>query len=333
MKPPRAQGSIQDDANGALEDSPPFELPDGVKVAVALPCYNEAMTIAKVVRDFRQALPGADILVFDNNSSDATAEQALSAGARVVQVPQQGKGNVVRAIFDTVSANVLVMADGDDTYPASEVGALIQPVLEGRADMVVGNRIVKLETGAMRNLHEFGNRMINRVINIVFGTMHSDILSGFRAFNRRFMESVPILATGFEVETELNLQARRVGLNVLEVPCSYRSRPEGSESKLRTFSDGRRIMRTALTIFRDHYPMQFFGLLSLLSWCIAGVAGVLRVLKIWDLTDLPNALLTGTIIIFAPMGLLLLGIGLILNSISINFREQNQLISRRKRNP
>ena len=299
-------------------------------VAVAIPCYNEAVTIAKVVRDFRTVLPQASIFVFDNNSTDGSPELARESGAIVHPVRKQGKGYVLRAIFDVVVADAVVVVDGDDTYYPEEAPALLKPVLRGEADMVVGNRLPKATDNSMRQLHQFGNRLIVATINRMFGTAYKDILSGYRVFSRRFIESVPLLTQGFEIETELTLQALEKDLEVIEMPISYRSRPPGSQSKLRSFYDGYRIMLAAAILLRDHHPLRLFGLSSLLCILIVFTAGVLRMLGYLNFPTLPASLLSGIVLLFAPLGIMSLGIGLTLNAINTRFREINQ-INRRNR--
>ena len=188
------------------------------KIVVAIPCFNEAATIEKVVRDFRSVLQNAEICVFDNNSTDGSADLARSAGAEVIRVPQQGKGHVMRVIFDTVVADALIVIDGDDTYFAADAPALLEPILRAEADMMVGDRLQTSTDHAMRRSHQWGNRLIVASINRMFGTSFRDILSGYRVFSRRFVKEVPLLMSGFETETEMTLQALEEGLVVVEVP-------------------------------------------------------------------------------------------------------------------
>jgi len=230
------------------------------KIAVVIPCYNEAVTIVQVVEGFRAQLPDADIYVFDNNSTDESAQLATQAGAIVHKVRKQGKGNVIQAAFDIVVADALVMIDGDDTYFPEDVHDLLQPVLAGEVDMVVGNRLARATDENMRRLHHLGNKMIVSAINLMFGTRYLDILSGYRVFSRRFVENVPLLTPGFETETEMTLQALEEGMIIIEMPISYRSRPADSHSKLNSFRDGYRIMMTAAILLRDHNPLRIFGL-------------------------------------------------------------------------
>lgn len=232
------------------------------RIAIFIPCYNEGVTIRKVVSDFRREIPEADVHVFDNNSGDNTRDEALAAGATVHHVPVQGKGAVVRQIFRTIECDVGVMVDGDDTYPADRVRDLIQPVLQGRAEMVVGTRLQQHESASFRPLHVFGNQLVLQSINTLFGARLTDVLSGYRAFTSRFMRTTPILSRGFEIETEITLHALEHQLPVVEVPVPYGVRPEGSESKLHTFRDGYRVLKTILRLYKDYRPLLFFGTLG-----------------------------------------------------------------------
>lgn len=301
------------------------------KIAVAIPCYNEAITIAKVIGDFRTVLPQASIHVFDNNSSDDSAELAAQAGAQVHRVHRQGKGHVMRAIFDTLVADAVVVVDGDDTYYAEDAPKLLEPVLCADADMVVGNRLPAASDESMLRLHQFGNRLIVGVVNRMFGTTYRDILSGYRVFSCRFLETVPLLTSGFEIETEITLQALEEGLRVVELPIRYRSRPQGSQSKLRSFQDGYRILLTAAILLRDHHPLRVFGLFSLFCWLIALFAGILRVLTYFDITPLSDIMLTGAVLLFSLTGVIAFGIGLTLSAITTRFREMRQIMQRNRR--
>ena len=300
-------------------------------IAIAVPCYNEVITIAKVVRDFRAVLPDAAIHVFDNNSTDGSAAAAAAAGAIVHGVCRQGKGHVMRAILDTIQADALIVVDGDDTYLAEESLALLAPILRREADMVVGNRLHRVSAGSLRQLHHVGNRAIVVCINLMFHTAFRDILSGYRVFSRRFVESVPILTPGFETETELTLRALTEDLVITEIPISYRSRPAGSLSKLRSFHDGYRIMLTAVMLLRDLHPLRLFGSVSVLCSLVALIGLVLRLLTYSGTPTLPPSVLAAIVLLFAPLGILTFGIGLILNAINTRYRETHQLLNRGKR--
>ncbi len=301
-------------------------------IAVAIPCYNEALTIAKVVRDFKNVLNGASIHVFDNNSTDNSVEIAIKEGAVVHHVRKQGKGNVMQALLDKIAADALIVVDGDDTYYAEDAAKLLESVLKGEADMVVGNRLPSATDESMRRLHQFGNRLLVWTINRMFKTYYKDILSGYRVFSRRFLETVPLLTPGFETETELTLQALEKGMEIIEIPISYKSRPEGSESKLRSFYDGRRILMTAAMLLRDHQPIRSFGMVSLAGFFVAVTASILRILNYLGVATLPDKVLTGIIMILSPLAVVSLAIGLILSAINTRFRELNQIMRRGKFN-
>jgi glycosyltransferase involved in cell wall biosynthesis len=289
------------------------------RVTVAIPCYNEAPTIAKVISDFRARLPGAEIVVFDNDSTDGSADKARAVGARVVREKRRGKGHVMQSILETVDADACVIVDGDDTYYAEEVDALLAPVLEDRADLVVGDRLGQADSAALSDLHRFGNRVILAIINLVFRTSFRDVLSGYRVVNRNFMRTVPLITGGFETETELTLQALEKGMVIREVPVRYRARPEGSQSKLSPFADGYRILITMAVLLRNHRPLYFFSLIALalvaadLVWAAAWVAGALPPYPL----AVHALVLTGAVAVAAA----LLLVGVVLNAVTAGFRE------------
>ena len=231
------------------------------QVAVLLPCYNETNAIAKVIADFRAALPDAAIYVYDNNSTDGTAEAARAAGAVVRSEPNQGKGHVVRRMFNDVEADIYLLVDGDATYDAPSAPKLISMLVEERLDMVVAARIDK-DAGAYRRGHRTGNRLLTGFVAYIFGRSFTDILSGYRAFSRRFVKSFPILSRGFEIETELTVHALELELPVAEIATPYYARPSGSASKLSTWKDGFRILWTIQRLFRSERPLVFFGILG-----------------------------------------------------------------------
>lgn len=298
------------------------------KIAIAIPCHNEAATIVKVVGDFRAAKPEASIYVFDNASTDASADLARKAGATVMAVRSLGKGHVLRAMLDELKEDVIVLVDGDDTYVADEVDQLTAPILAGEADMTVGERLSDVSDKNMKRMNQFGNRLIVGYINRLFGTQYRDILSGYRAFNRRFAESVPVLTSGFEVETEITLQALAEGLRIVEVPVHYRNRPQDSHSKLRPFADGYRIILTAAILLRDHRPLRLFGTIALLFWLVALAAGVMRIFSFFDPGALPDSILGGIVLLAVPTGMIALGIGLSLNAINTRFQEVKNFLRR-----
>ncbi len=232
------------------------------RIVVTLPCYNEAITIAKVIGDFKAALPQADIYVFDNNSTDNTAQVAADAGAIVRLERQQGKGHVVRRIFADIEADIYIMADGDDTYDASLAPALVELLNKNHVDMVVGTR-AGVTKDAGREGHAFGNRLFNRLYNTLFGNQFTDIFSGYRVFTRRFVKSFPAVSTGFEIETEMSVHCSQLGIPTLERPTPYGVRPDDSHSKLRTFHDGFRILGMFAMLAKETRPAAFFGAISL----------------------------------------------------------------------
>ena len=232
-------------------------------IAVLIPCYNEAATIEKVVRDFHAALPEAVIYVYDNNSTDGTADIARKAGAVVRFEKRQGKGNVIRAMFRDIDARCYLMADGDDTYPADHARDMVRLVLEEGADMVVGDRLsATYFTENKRPFHNVGNTAVRRLVNLFFKGDIKDIMTGYRAFSPGFVKSFPVLSRGFEIETEMSIHALDHNLCLMSLPIQYRDRPEGSESKLNTVSDGLKVIRTIFRLFRYYKPLFFFGLIA-----------------------------------------------------------------------
>lgn len=241
-----------------------------MKTAVLIPCYNEAKTIGRVVADFKEKMPHADIYVYDNNSTDNTAELAEQAGAIVRYEHKQGKGNVVRTMFREVDADCYVMVDGDDTYPADFGPRLEQLVLSGKADMAVGDRLSSTYfTENKRPFHNFGNILVRRMINFLFRAKLNDIMTGARAFSKDFVKSFPVISKGFEIETEMTIFALDNNFAIKEVPIAYQDRPQGSESKLNTYSDGLKVLKTIVNLFKDTKPLAFFSILSLILLLIS----------------------------------------------------------------
>ena len=235
------------------------------KIAVLIPCYNESKTIEKVVKDYKKALPEADIYVYDNNSKDHTDEIAKKAGAIVKYEYRQGKGNVIRSMFRDIDADCYLMIDGDDTYPAENAREMCDLVLNGRADMVIGDRLSSTYfTENKRPFHNFGNRIVRLLINKLFNNHIKDIMTGYRAFSYDFVKGFPVLSKGFEIETEMTIHAVDKNYKLVEIPVSYRDRPEGSVSKLNTYSDGMKVLKTIAVLFKEYKPMGFFGLISIL---------------------------------------------------------------------
>lgn len=240
------------------------------KIAVLIPCYNESQTIEKVVHDYKVALPEATIYVYDNNSTDGTAELAEKAGAIVRHEPRQGKGNVIRSMFRDIEADCYLMIDGDDTYPADNARQLCDLVLNKSVDMVVGDRLSSTYfTENKRRFHGMGNRLVRFLINKLFKSDIHDIMSGQRAFSRDFVKGFPIMSGGFEIETEMTIHALDKNFVIREVPVQYRDRPDGSESKLNTFSDGFRVLRTIARLFEQYRPLAFFSIISIVLWIVA----------------------------------------------------------------
>jgi glycosyltransferase involved in cell wall biosynthesis len=301
-------------------------------IAVLIPCHDEEATIGKVIDDFRAQLPAAALYVFDNNSTDRSAEIARSRGATVIREPRQGKGFVVEAMLEKVQADFYVIVDGDDTYPAEQVGRLLEPVTSGSADMVVGARRAQSTPEAFRPLHVMGNHLICRLINRVFHARLTDILSGYRAFNRRFARTVPVVSSGFEIETELTVQALYHRLSVVEVPVPYRPRPVGSRSKLRTFHDGARVLWKLFSLFRALKPLTFFGGIALIFLAAGILAGIPPVTDYFTAPEhyvrhVPLAILaTGLVMLSASFGLL----GLLLHAINWRFKELHSVLTRGK---
>lgn len=233
------------------------------KIAVLIPCYNESKTIEKVVKDFKNVLPEATIYVYDNNSSDNTADIAKRAGAIVRHEYQQGKGNVIRRMFREIDAQCYIMADGDDTYPAEFAPQMVEKVLKKNADMVVGDRLSSTYFEEnKRPFHNLGNSIVRKSINVLFKSDIKDIMTGYRAFSYQFVKTFPVLSKGFEIETEMSIHAIDKNMYVENEVIEYRDRPEGSESKLNTYSDGFKVLRTIARLFRNYKPLRFFGTIA-----------------------------------------------------------------------
>lgn len=233
------------------------------KIAVMIPCYNEAKTVEKVITDFRRVLPEAVIYVYDNNSTDGTPELAAAAGAVVRREYRQGKGNVMRRMFREIDAEAYVLVDGDDTYPAEAAPEMIRAVLERQADMVVGDRLSSTYfTENKRPFHNFGNSLVRFSINHLFGSEIKDIMTGYRAFSYLFVKTYPVLSHGFEIETEMSIHAVQRSMQIENVVISYRDRPEGSESKLNTYTDGMKVLYTILRLYKNYRPFGFFSILA-----------------------------------------------------------------------
>ena len=277
----------------------------GLSIAVLLPCYNEAATIAQVVLDFRRALPGARIYVYDNNSADATSEQAARAGATVVPSRRQGKGNVVRHMFADVDADIYVMADGDGTYEASAAPGMVERLIEDRLDMVVGTRR-DVTKDAGRRGHAFGNRLFNGVYHSLFGDDFSDIFSGYRVFTRRFAKSFPAQSPGFEIETEMSVHASQLRLPTAEVSTEYGVRVEGSESKLSSFRDGFRILMMMARLAKETRPFIFFSYIAvafLTGAVLFGTTPVVEYFTTGIVSKVPSWMLAMTLLLGSMLAL------------------------------
>lgn len=298
-----------------------------MKIAVLLPCYNEELTIGKVIDDFKRELPEADIYVYDNNSKDKTSEVALRHGAIVKKEYRQGKGNVVRSMFRDIDADCYIMADGDDTYPAEFVHKLIEPIKNGEANMVIGDR---LSNGTYRSenkraFHNLGNNMVRNLINKLFSSNLNDIMTGYRAFDREFVKGMPVLSPGFEIETEMSIHALDKKFLIKEIPIDYRDRPEGSVSKLNTVSDGIKVMKTIFLLFKDYKPLAFFGIwtiLFLLLGLLVGIPVIVEFIKTTYITKVPSAILAVGLIILSTLSLTC---GIILDTIVKQNRQMYEL--------
>jgi len=274
------------------------------KIAVLIPCYNEEITIEKVVKDFKRELPEADIYVYDNNSTDKTAEIAKSNGAIVIPEYKQGKGNVVRSMFYDIDADIYVMVDGDDTYPAEAVHSLIEPVRRGQADMCIGDRLSNgtYQKENKRLFHEFGNNIVKGAINFFFHTKLRDIMTGYRVFSKKFVKNMPVMTPKFEIETEMSLYALDKRFTILEIPIDYRDRPQGSTSKLNTVSDGIKVMKTIARMLRIYNPLFFFSVIAfimfVLSFCF-GIPVIAEFIKYKYIYKVPSAVLASGCMILA----------------------------------
>lgn len=295
-----------------------------MKVAVCIPCYNEESPISFVVKNFKDALPEADVWVFDNNSKDRTLEVARAAGASVGQETQQGKGNVVRRMFADIEADIYVLVDGDNTYEAAAAPRLIEMLLENNLDMVTGCRVTD-SIGAYRPGHKFGNWMLTSLVTMIFGKRTKDMLSGYRVFSRRFVKSFPALSRGFEIETELTVHALELRMPIADVDTIYGDRLPGSESKLSTFKDGIRILRLIFSLVKEERPFSFFStiaLLSALASLLLGYPIVVEFLQTGLVPRLPTAILAASIMLVAVLAFIS---GLILDTVTLSRREFKRL--------
>lgn len=282
------------------------------RIAILVPCYNEEQTIEKVVKDFKEALPEAFVYVYDNNSKDNTAQIARKVGAIVVSEHNQGKGNVVRSMFRDIEADIYVMVDGDDTYPADEVHKLVEAVKKGN-DMVIGDRLSSTYYKEnKRPFHNLGNDLVRILINKIFKSNIKDVMTGYRAFSKKFVKTVSIMSPGFQIETEMTISSLEYRYNVVSVPIQYRDRPKGSSSKLNTFSDGFKVLLTLFDMAKDYKPLFFFSVFSLITFIIGlfiGVPVLVEFNKTHLISKLPSAVLASSLMVismlFIVLGLLM----------------------------
>ncbi len=298
------------------------------RIAVLVPCYDEAATVAKVVEDFRRELPESVVYVFDNNSTDDTAELARKAGATVIREKKQGKGHVVAAMLEKVNADFYIMVDGDDTYPADRARDLLAPVMSEDADMVVGQRQAVDQAAAYRRFHVFGNWLVRTLINTIFGSRMKDIMSGYRAFTREVAKNMPVIAYGFDVETEMTLQCLYRRWILREIAVEYRERPPGSVSKLNTFRDGFKVIFRILNVFRSYKPLTFFGGIGIILFALA----LAMVLTAMSTPKDDGSLYRTTLIVLGAtsmgMSLVSAGIGVIVQLVNFRFLELDSVLRR-----
>lgn len=296
------------------------------KIAVLIPCYNEAATIKKVVRDFREQLPDAEIYVYDNNSTDGTDKIAREAGAIVRYEYRQGKGNVIRTMFREIQADCYVMTDGDDTYPAEDAPKMVELVLSGKADMVIGDRLSSTYFKEnKRRFHNFGNVMVRKLVNSFFNSDIRDIMTGYRAFSAQFVKSFPVISKGFEIETEMTVYALDKNMKIQSIPVMYRDRPAGSVSKLSTVTDGIRVLKKIFKLYKDYRPLAFFGICALILLVVAVglfVPVLVTYLETGLVPRLPTLVVCG---IFGVLSMLAFSCGLILDTVVQKHRQLHEI--------
>lgn len=297
------------------------------KIAILVPCYNEEITIAKVIMDFKKELPDALIYVYNNNSTDNTLQIAYENGAIVKNEYRQGKGNVVRSMFRDIDADVYVLVDGDNTYPADMVHQLIKPILMETADMVVGDRISNgtYKKQNKRLFHDFGNGMVKYTINRLFKTNLKDVMSGYRAFSRTFVKNIPILSKGFEVETEMTLHALDKRFIIKEIPIEYKDRPNKSKSKLNTFTDGYKVIKTIIKMLKDYKPLKFFLSIAIIFFIlglIIGIPVIYEYILTRYITKVPSAVLSTGLMIFS---VIIAQCGVILDTVVKDDKEKYEI--------
>ena len=297
------------------------------KIAVLIPCYNESKTIEKVVKDYKKELHNADIYVYDNNSSDGTDEIAKNAGAIVKYEYKQGKGNVIRSMFKDIDADCYLMIDGDDTYSADNAKEMCKYILDGKADMVIGDRLSSTYfTENKRPFHNFGNKLVRWLINTLFKSNVKDIMTGYRAFNYEFVKTFPVLSKGFEIETEMTIHALDKNFLLKEIPIGYKDRPAGSVSKLNTYSDGFKVLKTIARLFKEYKPMIFFGIVSTLFFIISMIFATpvfIEYFKTGLVPRFPTLIFSGFLLIIS---MLMLVCGIILEVVVKKHRQLFELI-------
>ena len=303
------------------------------KIAVLIPCYNESKTIEKVVKDYKAALPEADIYVYDNNSKDGTDEIARNAGAIVRYETKQGKGNVIRTMFRDIDADCYLMIDGDDTYPAENAREMCDYVLKNNVDMVIGDRLSSTYFQEnKRPFHNLGNKMVRGLINKIFKNNINDIMTGYRAFSYEFVKTYPILSKGFEIETEMSIHAVDKNFTLKEIPVQYRDRPAGSVSKLNTFKDGYKVLKTIMRLFKEYKPMLFFGIISILFLLISLLFGIpvfIEYFKTGLVPRFPTLIFSGFMLMIS---ILMLVCGIILEVVVKKHRQLFELILIERKN-
>ena len=306
--------------------------PDNLKIAVLIPCWNEEKTLGSVIEGFRQQLPSARIIVFDNNSSDKSVKIAREHGAEVFNEARQGKGFVIETMFNSVQADIYVMVDGDNTYPAENVHQLIEPVLKHQCDMAVGARLSNYTNHSFRNLHVFGNRLVRFCINRIMGSDLRDIMSGYRVFNRQIAQTIPVVSSGFEIETEITIQTLYYRRKIVEVEIPYRARPDGSASKLNTYRDGFRVLWKIFSLYRSLKPLTCFGGVGIVLFALSLLVGYLPVRDYFVNPDhyvahVPSAILAAGLMM---LSFLFTFTGLQLHMINHRFRELHNVLTRQK---
>jgi glycosyltransferase involved in cell wall biosynthesis len=298
-------------------------------IAVLIPCYNEALTVGKVVDDFREALPSAAIYVYDNNSTDGTGDIARAHAAIVRSESRQGKGNVVRQMLRDIDADYYLMVDGDDTYPAEQAMDLLRPLINDEADTVVGDRLSNgtYEEENTRAGHGFGNDLVRWLIGLLYGIKLNDVMTGYRSFNRVFAKTFPILSPGFEIETELSIHAIDKNWRIAQVPITYRDRPDGSVSKLNTFSDGVKVLGMIFSLFKDYKPLGFFSILAVLFLIIGLILGIPIIIEFNTIHLVPRFPTAILAVAFCGLSALLFVCGLILDTVVKGNRREWELTS------